>query len=53
MLKKLIILALVLFGAFFFYKKFMASTMEPFFNKHTGNVDFIQQGVKDYKPDSE
>lgn len=47
MLKKIIIIALVIIGAYFFYKKFMADTMEPFFKKHAGNVDLMQQKIRD------
>lgn len=49
MIKKIIILGLILIGAYFFYKKFMADTLEPFFKRHGGNVDFLQQKVPDYK----
>lgn len=49
MIRKIIILGLIAAGLFFFYKKFMAGTMEPFFKKHTGNVDFMQKKVPDYK----
>ncbi len=48
MIKKLIILALIIWGLFVFYKKFMAGTMDPFFKKHTGNVDVLQQKIPDY-----
>ena len=41
MIKKIIIAALIIWGAFVFYKKFMADTMESFFNK---KVDLF--GVK-------
>ncbi|MFH0738581.1 MAG: hypothetical protein V2A59_01810 [Candidatus Omnitrophota bacterium] len=44
MIKKIIILGLVILVAFIFYKKFMADTLEPFFRKHSGNVDLL--GIK-------
>ncbi len=49
MLKKIIISGLIIFGVFLFYKKFMASTMEPFFKKHAGKTDFLQLKVQDYQ----
>jgi len=48
-IKKIIILVLIAVGAFFFYKKFMASILEPFFRENSGNVDFFGQKVPDYK----
>ncbi len=41
MIKKLIILALVIMGAYLFYKHFMSSSVEPFFKQ---KVDIF--GVK-------
>lgn len=41
MIKKIIILALILWLVFLFYKKYMADTFEPFFRKHVGNVDLF------------
>ncbi len=49
MIKKLIIAGLAIWGLWLFYKNFMADTMEPFFRKHAGNVDFFQQKIPDYK----
>jgi uncharacterized protein YxeA len=46
MIKKLIILAIVIVVAFYFYKNFMASTMHPFFKKNTGNVDLMNVDSK-------
>jgi hypothetical protein len=37
MIKKLFIIALVIWGLFVFYKKFMAPTLEPFFKTHKGD----------------
>ncbi len=48
MLKKFFILILVVCGAILFYKKFMASIMEPFFKQHAGKTDFLQLKVRDY-----
>jgi len=53
MLKKIVILALVIFAAAIFYKKFMADTFEPFFRERRGNVDFMQKKIPDYKVNSE
>ncbi len=33
MIKKLVILGLIIVGAYFFYKHFMASSLEPFFKQ--------------------
>lgn len=49
MIKKIIIFGLIVSAAVIFYKKFMADTLEPFFRKKKGNVDFMQQKVPDYK----
>lgn len=48
-IKKLIIFGLIVLGAFIFYKKFMADTLENFFRQKKGNVDFLQQKVPNYK----
>ena len=48
-IKKIIILGLIAVGAFFFYKKFMAGILEPFFREKQGNVDFLGQKIPDYK----
>lgn len=49
MIRKIIILGLTILAAFIFYKKFMADTMESFFRRHKGNVDFMQKKIPDYK----
>jgi len=49
MIKKIIILALVIWLGVIFYRKFVASTMEPFFKRNTGSVDFIQKKVPEHK----
>jgi len=41
MIRKIIILAVVLVAAYFFYKNYMASTMDPFFREKKGNVDLL------------
>ena len=46
MIKKIIILGLILLGAFIFYKNFMADTLDPFIgrvSKDKGQVDLLQQ----------
>jgi len=52
-MKKIIITALIIWGLFVFYKKFLASTMDPFFKNKTGNVDFMQLDVKTPKVGNE
>lgn len=47
MIKKILMIAFILWGLFIFYKKLMAPTIEPFFKKNTGNVDFLQLKVND------
>ncbi len=49
MIKKIIILGLIIWAALIFYKKYMAGTLKPFFKQHTGNVDFLQRKIPDYK----
>lgn len=49
MVKKLILLALIVLAGYWFYNKFLADTMEPFFKKHMNNVDFFGTEVRDYK----
>jgi hypothetical protein len=46
MIKKLFILILVLWALYLFYEKYVASTVEPFFNNNTGNVDFLGGKVR-------
>ena len=53
MMKKIVILALVIFAAAIFYKKFMAGTFEPFFRNNRGNVDLLQKKIPDYKVNGE
>jgi hypothetical protein len=48
-IKKIIIFGLIVVGAFFFYKKFMAGILEPFFKEKSGKVDFFGQKMSDYK----
>ena len=52
-IKKIIILVLIAWAAFIFYKKFMADTLEPFFREKKGNVDLFQQKIPDYKVENE
>jgi hypothetical protein len=47
LIKRVVIIALLLWGLFVFYKKFVASSTEPFFKKHKGNVDLLQLKVND------
>jgi hypothetical protein len=49
MIKKIIILGLILAAGLFFYKKFLASTLDPFFRKNKGNVDILQLKTSDYE----
>lgn len=49
MIKKIIIVALIAAGAYFFYKYFMADTLEPFFKQKRGKVDFFGNDVSEYK----
>ena len=53
MIKKIAILALIIFAAVIFYKKFMAGTFEPFFREKKGNVDLLQKKIPDYKVNNE
>ena len=48
MIKKLIILGLIIWALVWFYRKLIADTMDPFFNKHIGTVDVLQQKIPDY-----
>lgn len=41
MLKKIIILALIIWGLLAFYRKFLASSFNPFFKKNTNKVDLL------------
>jgi hypothetical protein len=47
MIKKIVIIAFILWGLFIFYKKLMAPAIEPFFKKNMGNVDLWQLKVND------
>jgi len=47
MLRQIIYFAIIIFGLLFFYQKFVASTVEPFFKGKTGNVDFYQLKITD------
>lgn len=42
MIKKIIIIGLIVYAMFLFYKKFMADTMQTYFKLHTRKVDFFQ-----------
>ena len=53
MIKKIAILALIIFAAAIFYKKFMAGTFDPFFRENKGNVDLLQKKIPDYKVNNE
>ena len=46
-MKKIVLIVLILWGLFIFYKKIMAPTMEPFFKKNSGNIDLLQLKVND------
>lgn len=48
MIKKIIITVLIIFAALWFYKKYMASTFDPFFKQKSGKIDFIQKQVPVY-----
>ena len=47
MIKNIIYFAIIIYGIFFFYQKFVASTVEPFFKGKAGNVDLYQIGTHD------
>jgi hypothetical protein len=47
MIKNIIYFAIIIYGIFFFYQKFVASTVEPFFKGKAGNVDLYQIGIHD------
>jgi hypothetical protein len=47
MIKKIIYFAIIVYGLFFFYQKFIASTVEPFFKGKAGNVDLYQLNIRD------
>jgi hypothetical protein len=49
MIRKIIILWLIALAAFIFYKKFMADSLEPFFRRHSGNVDLLLIKTPDFK----
>ena len=46
MIRKIFIIALLVLGAFLFYKKFMADTLEPFFKEKSGKVDLLGVNVR-------
>jgi len=48
MIKKIIILAIILYCAYFFYEKAMRPTLDPFFHKYKKNVDFFGTKDSDY-----
>jgi len=47
MIKNIIYFAIIIYGILFFYQKFVASTVEPFFKGKAGNVDLYQIGTHD------
>jgi gamma-glutamyl phosphate reductase len=47
MIRNIIYFVIIIYGVFFFYQKFVASTVEPFFKGKAGNVDFYQIGTND------
>ena len=49
MIRKIVILGFIILVALVFYNKFMADTLEQFFGRHRGNVDFLQKKIPDYK----
>ena len=53
MIKKIVLVALLVFVAVIFYKKFMAGTFESFFREKKGNVDLLQKKIPDYKVNGE
>lgn len=49
MIRKIVIFGLIVLAAFIFYKKFIADTLEPFFIRHSNNVDLLQIKTPDFK----
>ncbi|MDD5120154.1 MAG: hypothetical protein PHR84_02450 [Candidatus Omnitrophica bacterium] len=47
MLRKIILLIAIAAAVYFFYQKFVASTVEPFFKDKSGNVDIYQLNIRD------
>ncbi|MFH1847704.1 MAG: hypothetical protein ABH825_00625 [Candidatus Omnitrophota bacterium] len=47
-MKKIILLAAVIYLLVLFYNKFLADTVEPFFKGLMGNVDFFGAKAPDY-----
>ncbi len=45
MVKKIILLILIIYGAIFFYNRYLASTFGPFFRKNIGQVDLFQKST--------
>jgi len=45
MLRKIILLAIIVFGLYMFYKKFAASTTEPFFKNESGKVGLYKLSI--------
>ncbi|MDD5614536.1 MAG: hypothetical protein PHQ54_05655 [Candidatus Omnitrophica bacterium] len=43
MIRRVIILLLIIWAVIAFYRKFIASTMEPFFHDKAGKVKFLQR----------
>lgn len=49
MLRKIIYFAIIAYGLWFFYQKFIAPTVEPFFKDKVCNVDLYQLNIRDSK----
>ena len=45
LLKRLLFIVIVVAALYFFYRIFVAETVEPFINQHKGNIDFIQKDM--------
>lgn len=48
MIRKILILALLIYAAFFFYKKYIEPTYGTSFKQHMGKVDFFGTSVPNY-----
>jgi len=46
-IKNIIYFTIIIYGIFFFYNKFVASTVEPFFKGKAGKVDLYQISTSD------
>jgi uncharacterized protein YpmB len=45
MLKKILIIALIIWGVTVFYQNFLKSILAPFFNQNKGQVDLFQKST--------